>query len=829
MLTTLLTILFIVKLKLTRSENVTTYLRRLYDGSTLRTYRRLESSTKKWKKAQLDYDFLLYCKMSNIVPNFIKFKLYRSSLYSSEFYKSCTQSLLDIEIDFKTKATKRLKLSVSTLSTSFYQSLSLIDGLYFRTLLKRTISSFVSDTTKVHERKLLKLGIQQPKFMSPDDVIFNYSNYALSIKEKFLLSLGLDFCMPNFKPSFSKFFLPFELFFNNIRHLPFHVNLESAQQTIQNIAHKAFSSCKTTNWFPFFKKEDFLILRKLAQRNDIILCRPDKGRGVVLLNRDDYIQKMNLILSDSSKFCKIGSPEFSTVFKIEDKINRTLKKLKDDGLLDGLTYNSLYSSGSSFSVLYGLPKVHKTEVPLRPILAAYNSPNFSLAKFLVPLLSNLTNNQYTLPNSSKFIPEILQQHSNTFMVSFDVQSLFTNVPLSETIDIIINKLFPTQTTLFNGFNACSFRKLLELAVIDTHFIFNGDVYKQIDGMAMGSPLGPTFANIFMCYLEEQFLNDCPVSFKPLFYRRYVDDTFLLFKEDRHSAMFLDFINSIHPNIKFTMETESNNQLSFLDILVSRCDNKFVTGIFRKKTFTGLGLNYFSFCPSFFKINSCKTLLFRAYSLCSNWIKFHEEISFLNSYFSKNCYPSFIFNRTVKAFLDNIFRPTAAIPNVPKKIMYVSLPYVGNSVFLKRELTSVLSTLYPYVDFKFIFKNPYTIGSLFHFKDTLPVLMQSCLVYFFTCPKCNFGTYIGSTKRLIKVRIDAHRGVSHRTGSTLSTKEFSSVRSHSESCHYNIQYSDFKILSHAPNQYSLPFLESLYIKQLSPHLNSQTTSVPLHIA
>ena len=127
------------------------------------------------------------------------------------------------------------------------------------------------------------------------------------------------------------------------------------------------------------------------------------------------------------------------------------------------------------------------------------------------------------------------------------------------------------------------------------------------------------------------------------------------------------------------------------------------------------------------------------------------------------------------------------------------------------------------------KNPSTIGSLFKFKDTLPALMQSCLVYSFSCPKCNFGAYIGSTKRLLKVRIDAHRGISHRTGCILNAKEFSPIRSHSESCHHNVQYSNFKILSKAPNLYCLPFLESLFIKQLSPNLNSQTTSVPLHIA
>ena len=619
----------------------------------------------------------------------------------------------------------------------------------------------------------------------------------------------MDFCLPNYKPNFAQFFLPFEIFYSHIRSLPLHGDLEKIQQFIHNIAHKTYSNNKS-DWFPFFKQTDFNILKKLSKNKSLVICRPDKGKGIVLLNRTDYIQKMEDVLSDDSKFTFVGSPNFSNIFKMEDKINRTLKQFKDKSMISDETYNTLYSSGSSYSILYGLPKVHKRDVPLRPILAAYNSPNFAIAKYLVPVLSKLTSNQHTLSNSSSFIPEILHQNSHSFMVSFDIQSLFTNIPLSETIDLIIDKLFPNNTERFNNFDKLSFRKLLELAVVDTHFIFNGNIYKQTDGMAMGSPLGPTFANIFMCHLEELILDQCPAEFKPLFYKRYVDDTFVLFREQSHAQMFLDFMNNFHRNIKFTMESECNGQLPFLDTLVSREDNRFVTGVFRKKTFTGLGMNYFSNCPLIFKINSCKTLLFRAFNLCSNWTKFHEEVTFLKQYFKCNCFPSILFDKIVRNFIDSVFRPKLEIPTVPKKLMYISLPYVSDSIKLKRELTNFLMKVYPYVDFKFIFKNPLTIGSIFSFKDSLPELMRSCIIYEFNCPKCNFGKYIGCTKRLLKVRINSHMGVSYRTGCALSVKENSAIRDHANKCHHSMQYDDFKLLAQAPNQFSLPFLESISI-------------------
>ena len=271
-----LAFLFSLKCRLASSDNnVIGYIRRKYDASVLYNYRRLESSTRRLRKAQLDYDFLLYCKMGNIIPNFVKFKLYRSSLYNTDFYKDATMSLLELEIDFKCKAIKRLQVTVNSLSQTLFQSLSILDGWYIRSLLDKNIEKFVSVTTEVHEKKLFKLGIQQPKFMSPKDVIFNFSDHKLSNREEFLLSLGLDFCLPNYKPKFANYFLPFELLFNNLRHLPSHVNLEAAQQAIQNIAHRSFAALKKTPWFPFFKYNDYNILKQLSKVKNFVISRPD--------------------------------------------------------------------------------------------------------------------------------------------------------------------------------------------------------------------------------------------------------------------------------------------------------------------------------------------------------------------------------------------------------------------------------------------------------------------------------------------------------------------------------------------------------------------------
>ena len=125
------------------------------------------------------------------------------------------------------------------------------------------------------------------------------------------------------------------------------------------------------------------------------------------------------------------------------------------------------------------------------------------------------------------------------MCSFDVSNLFINIPLSETIDIILNHFFPTTSTVFKGFSRKHFKELLELAVANSFFIFNNELFKQIEGLGMGLPLAPTFANIFMSFHEQRWLDSCPPEFAPLYHKRYVDDTFVIFNDSSHAALFLN--------------------------------------------------------------------------------------------------------------------------------------------------------------------------------------------------------------------------------------------------------------------------------------------------
>ena len=124
---------------------------------------------------------------------------------------------------------------------------------------------------------------------------------------------------------------------------------------------------------------------------------------------------------------------------------------------------------------------------------------------------------------------------------------------------------------------------MKTATTSVEFSFNNIMYRQIDGVAMGSPLGPALANIFVGYYESKFFNEI---LKLTVYCCYVDDTFSLFHKEIEFQNFLNCLNSLYPSLKFTNEIETNNSLPFLDVLVTKSNNKFITSVYRKPTFTG---------------------------------------------------------------------------------------------------------------------------------------------------------------------------------------------------------------------------------------------------
>ena len=838
MLTAVLSIILLIRLRCCSNVRVFDYINQRYGEEEKSLLRKFENISKKYEKCQLDLDFLIKCKTYNIFPKFLQFKLYKKSLHSSHYYKSWQAKLLNNEINFKKKTLITCKSSVDDIYKSLKHVLSAFDFIIVTRYINNVTATFRLNTQKTHDRKLHNLGINnelQP--CEPDSVVFNYSSINISPRLKTLLAFGLSFCLPVYKVNFYKYFLSLESLVYRLNHSVNNCsNIPNFLDQLHALSFKYFYNFKPFKVFSvIFSKCVIKLLKQLSLNKNIIICKPDKGRGVVILNKETFVEKMVAIISDVSKFEKINYTVEKYTLKIEDKINNFLRKLKDLGSIPTETFNKLYATGSAPGILYGLPKIHKpdfaTKFQFRPIFAAYNNPSFKLAKFLVPILSSFTTNEYTVDNSYSFVSSIQQFNNvqNYFMCSFDIDNLFTNVPLHETIDICLNYLYDSGDS-FMGLTRKMFKNLLELVVLNSFFIFDNILYRQKDGLGMGLPLAPTFANIFLCYHEKIWLQNCPAEFAPIFYRRYVDDTFILFNDEMHAPLFFNYLNSQHQNISFTMDVENNNKISFLDILIEKTNSNFNTSIFRKQTFSGLGLSYFSNCSFNFKLNSIHCLIHRAFNICSSFSFIHDEFQFLKVFFKSNGYPIRLVEKCINKFLNKKYNSdqTHLSDNNCKSKFYFTIPYFGHqSEKLKKELNCLLSKYFKDTDFHIILHNKFSIGTFFSYKDRLPNSMRSSLVYKFSCARCAFK-YVGSTSRALYKRVAEHAGVSFRTGVHLGAPLTSSIRDHTDICDSHININNFSIIDTCSGESDLRLLESLYIYKLKPELNSTTTAYPLNI-
>ena len=336
---------------------------------------------------------------------------------------------------------------------------------------------------------------------------------------------------------------------------------------------------------------------------------------------------------------------------------------------------------------------------------------------------------------------------------------------------------------------------------------------------MGSCLGPTLANIFMCYMEKKWLNDCPPEIRPILYRRYVDDTFLLFESRDQVPLFLNYLNNKHRNIEFTSELEEDHVLSFLDIKVHNSERGFMTSVFRKKTFTGLLSNFTSATPMKYKMNLIFTLVSRAFKICSTYFDIHRELEYIRSVLSKNGFPLNYVNTYIGKQLSKLFlnKQTNETSNVKKPVIYIPLTFTGKqSNNIKKQLLAMLSNAYPQLDVKIYFKLQNQIKNYFKIKDPIPTNLKSKVIYKWQCRSCDVS-YVGRTVRSTWMRWHQHLGRSFRTGNYLTRPDYSAIREHGENTGHPLALEDFSVLAMAQSVMDLEILEGIYSSQLRPSL------------
>ena len=215
------------------------------------------------------------------------------------------------------------------------------------------------------------------------------------------------------------------------------------------------------------------------------------------------------------------------------------------------------------------------------------------------------------------------------------------------------------------------------------------------------------------------------------YGKYVDDTVLLLSSELHVTKFLNYMNSKHQNIKFTVEQEENNSLSFLDIKIFLDSGKFQTLVYRKPAFRGVLTNFESFLPISYKYNLVPALLRHGFMIYTSYRTLDFEILKMKQIFKSNGCPKNFVDCCIKMYLDKVFIKHPNICVVPNKELVCVFPFLNRkSLEIKKQLHNTIERTLAYCKLNVISKSPSKIVNHFHFKDVLPKKLCYGIVYSF---------------------------------------------------------------------------------------------------
>ena len=213
-------------------------------------------------------------------------------------------------------------------------------------------------------------------------------------------------------------------------------------------------------------------------------------------------------------------------------------------------HSRLYPTGSCPGKFYGTAKIHKIlpidnvdQLPIRPIVSNVDTSTYELAKYLAKLLLPLSPSQYAVNIVKHFTESIKHKKIPTGyqMISFDVKSLFTSIPLDKTIEILLQRIY-NRYEITTQISRKVMKELLLLCTKEVHFVYSNGIYQQNDGVAMRSPLVPVLAGIFRVELETSIIPALGRSLSKL--KRHVDDTFCYVKISAANDI-LNRLNGFH--------------------------------------------------------------------------------------------------------------------------------------------------------------------------------------------------------------------------------------------------------------------------------------------
>src|SRR5438552_44995 len=266
-----------------------------------------------------------------------------------------------------------------------------------------------------------------------------------------------------------------------------------------------------------------------------------------------------------------------------------------------------------------------------------NTASFNLGKWLQKFVKPISYSKYCVKDSFEAASKIkdFEWNSSFKIGSFDIENFFPSVPVRKAVDMVVKAIM--ERNIVSIEHSDILKELLLGCCVDNIVDFNGNLWKQIDGVAMGSPLSADLSNAFLSLMEEEHFKNENSLFK--LYMRYVDDTFVITENEEQEQKLFTSMNTWDNKIILTRENYNNQDgLSFLDILITKGTDHLTTSVFHKKSDTLLAMKFDSAIPIRYKKGLIYCKAWRALKICSNWINVHKELEHIRMLLKNNGFP-----------------------------------------------------------------------------------------------------------------------------------------------------------------------------------------------
>lgn len=510
---------------------------------------------------------------------------------------------------------------------------------------------------------------------------------------------------------------------------------EQARHICKQIIEKEAKSKKHQN-------EEHKTIRNLKRKLDssnVLVTKADKGNTTVLISKYDYITKTEQLIKDTEckKVKKDPTDEYQT--KIKEIIRRATRIIKPD------ISHTLTMMNPSAPSMIALPKIHKPNTPMRPIINYKSAPSYKLSKYIKTVLKDTLDLEYkhTITNTTELINKLenVKITENTKLVSFDVKDLYPSIPVTDTLNIVhktlVNKTKNTEL-------AIQLTNTLKVTLEQNYFKFNNNIYRQTKGLGMGNPTSAILMEVFMQNLEEEYVEELKTNFGVTFYARYVDDIICILEGNKNEQI-LDFLNGRHRNIKFTMEEEEDRKINYLDLTIKRNAilNRIEYEIYRKPTATDTIIHNSSNHPQQHKNAAIRQLIMRLERTPLTREMYMKEMGTIYTIARNNGYKKYLVDNIKKEIKENKKRNEE---QQKAKKNWATLTYMGKSTYK-------LAKFFRKHNIDTAFRTRNNLGRILqnNTNETNPLDKQG--VYKLTCT-CQHS-YIGQTGRKIKTRFREH--------------------------------------------------------------------------